>query len=154
MSIKIIMIGKTNESYITEGITVFLDRLKHYFRSEWIELPIKKTATTIDQLLSVEGLQILKLVEKSDYLVLLDEKGKEFSSTTFAGWLEKHLASSGGNLIFVIGGAYGFHNTVYERANMKMALSQMTFTHQMVRLIFVEQLYRAFTIIKNEKYHH
>ena len=78
MSIKIIMIGKTNESYITEGITVFLDRLKHYFRSEWIELPIKKTATTIDQLLSVEGLQILKLVEKSDYLVLLDEKGKEF----------------------------------------------------------------------------
>lgn len=154
MSIKIIMIGKTNETYIIEGVLVFLDRLKHYCKSEWMELPNKKTANTIDQVLNLEASQILKLVDKTDYLVLLDEKGKEFSSPIFAGWMEKHLASTGGNLIFVIGGAYGFHNSVYERANMKIALSQMTFTHQMVRLIFIEQLYRAFTIIRNEKYHH
>jgi 23S rRNA (pseudouridine1915-N3)-methyltransferase len=154
MNIKVVMIGKTNESFIKEGVLLFQSRLKHYCKFEWIEIAIKKGIGTDEQILAAEALQILKFIDKSDFLALLDETGKEFTSVKFSGWIEKHMASSSGNLIFVIGGAYGFHNSIYERANLKIALSQLTFTHQMVRLIFIEQLYRAFTIIKNEKYHH
>lgn len=154
MNIKVVMIGKTNESYIQEGVLLFQSRLKHYCKFDWNEITVKKNSGSDEQILALEALQILKFVEKSDFLVLLDEKGKEFSSVKFSNWIEKHMTTSGGSLVFVIGGAFGFHSSIYERANLKVALSQMTFTHQMIRLIFIEQLYRAFTIIKNEKYHH
>ena len=154
MNIKVVMIGKTNEAYVQQGLAIFQSRLKHYCKFEWNEIPVKKNMGTDEQVLITEAQQILKFVEKSDFLVLLDEKGKEFTSLKFSEWIEKHIATTGGNLIFVIGGAYGFHNSIDERANLKIALSLMTFTHQMVRLIFIEQLYRGFTIIKNEKYHH
>lgn len=154
MNIKIVMTGKTTESFVIEGFSTYLNRLKHYAKVEWMELPARKSNTDSAKILADEASMNLKIIDKTDFVVLLDEAGKEFTSTQFASWMEKHFVHQSGDLIFIIGGAYGFHQSLYERANFKMALSKMTFTHQMVRLIFAEQLYRAFTILKNEKYHH
>lgn len=156
MKIKLIAIGKTDEAYLEEGIDKYLKRLKHYLPVEVIIIPnIKQGGKfTADNLKEAEGKLILQKVQDGDHLVLLDEKGKTFTSTEYANFLQKKLNSVSSNLIFVIGGAFGFSPTVYARANEQISLSKMTFSHQMIRLFFVEQLYRGFTILKGEKYHH
>jgi len=134
---------------------MFAKRLKHYckFETQLIELPTKLKSSDIDIIKKNEGELLMKKISTTDFLVLLDENGKEFHSKDFAAFIQKqslHQAS----LTFVIGGAYGFSKDIYERANAKISLSKMTFSHQLIRLIFAEQLYRAFTIIKGEPYHH
>jgi 23S rRNA (pseudouridine1915-N3)-methyltransferase len=130
--------------------------LQHYCSYERVEISDVKNpkALSQDQLKKKEGELILSKVSPTDYLVLMDENGQQYSSVDFAQWLEKKQMSISGNILFVIGGAYGFSDAVYVRANAKISLSKMTFSHQMVRMIFLEQLYRAYTILKGEPYHH
>jgi 23S rRNA (pseudouridine1915-N3)-methyltransferase len=156
VKIVLLQIGKTNDSYIREGIGIYTDRLKNYITFEIKTLPDVKrnNALSIDLLKESEGKMILDGIPAQSFVVLLDEQGAELTSKDFAVFIQKQLLSSIKNLIFVIGGAYGFSEAVYQRANIKVALSKMTFSHQMVRLVFIEQLYRAWTIIKNEPYHH
>ncbi|MBC5993296.1 23S rRNA (pseudouridine(1915)-N(3))-methyltransferase RlmH [Pontibacter cellulosilyticus] len=156
MKIKLIAIGKTDEAFLEEGIQKYLKRLKHYHQVEFTIIPdIKQGGKfTADKLKEEEGKLILQKVQEGDHLILLDEKGKNFTSSEFAGFLQKKLNAVTTNLVFVIGGAFGFSPAVYERANDKISLSKMTFSHQMVRLFFTEQLYRGFTILRGEKYHH
>lgn len=156
MKVQFWVIGKTTDTYLLPGIDDYLKRLKRYCQFEYVELPaakIGKNATEQETKLKEES-AVLERLEKSDFLVVMDEKGKEYTSKKFASFLSDHQMRGTKRLVFLIGGAYGFSDKVYERANSKIALSQMTFTHQMVRLIFTEQLYRAFTITKGEKYHH
>ena len=155
MKIRLLQIGKTEEKYLKEGITIYENRLKHYNQYVVEEIPtLKKTKNlSIDEQKRKEGEIIISKLSKSDYVVLMDEVGKEFNSPKFAQYLQKRM-NSGLDITFVIGGPFGFSKEVYERANDKIALSQMTLTHQMVRLFFTEQLYRGFTILKGEKYHH
>lgn len=153
MKTKLIVIGKTGENYLKEGILDYSTRLKHYLPFEYEEVLVKaKKRRVPSQIKKVEGEQILNKTDKRDYLVLLDEAGKKYSSLQFAGKVQKWM-NTGRDLVFVIGGAYGFSEEVYNRANEKLSLSEMTFSHQMVRLFFTEQLYRAMTILKGEKYH-
>ena len=156
MKIVLLTVGKTEDAYIREGIDKFVKRLKHYTRLEITDLPeLKNTkALTQEQQKSKEAELILKKITVTDHVVLLDEKGLEFSSVQFADYLDKKAIGSVQTLVFIIGGPYGFDATVYQRANAQLALSRMTFSHQMVRLFFVEQLYRALSIIKGEPYHH
>ena len=156
MTIRIISIGKTNMDFVEKALQVYLNRLKHYHKISWEELSdVKKIdRTNVELLKQKEGELILSKIESTETLVLLDENGKEFSSVKFADWVNQKLLHASGNLVFVIGGAYGFSNAVYDRANEKISLSQMTFSHQIIRSIFAEQLYRAFTIMKGEPYHH
>ena|SRR6185503_791823 len=144
-------IGKTNDPYIKEGFDVYRKRLTNYLNFEYLEIiPPKNKKSGIE----TERDEILKILKPNDVLILLDEKGKEFDSVGFSVFLQKKFNETNGSLIFLAGGAYGFHNDIYTRASDTIALSKMTFTHQMVRLIFIEQLYRAMTILKGEKYHH
>lgn len=147
------MIGKTTPEFLSEGIKEYEKRLIHYtgFSIEVIQ-DVKKPPA--DRLKDLEAEAILKKISNRDFVVLLDENGKLFSSESFASQLEKWMNSQQSQIVFVIGGAFGFGKALYERANMQLSLSQMTFSHQMVRLIFVEQLYRAYTILKGEPYHH
>jgi 23S rRNA (pseudouridine1915-N3)-methyltransferase len=154
MNLKIILTGKTTDNYISEGIDIYLKRLKHYIKLDWVELQARKSNTDPQRTLADEAEMNMKLITKTDFVVLLDEGGTEFTSVHFANWMEKHITHISNDIVFIVGGAHGFHESLYARANLKLALSKMTFTHQMVRLIFAEQLYRAFTIIRNEKYHH
>lgn len=156
MQVELIVIGKTNATYLQTGIAEYIGRLKHYVPFAMKVIPDIKNAKSLsqEQLKVKEGELILKILEKSDFLVLMDEKGKTFSSVEFSKYIQNHMLSGRKRVIFVIGGAYGFSQDVYQRANGKVALSKMTFSHQMVRLIFVEQLYRAMTILKGEPYHH
>lgn len=156
MKVKLIVVGKTADSGLAGMISEYEKRLTHYikFEQQIIKAPKNAAKLSTEQLKVEEGKLILAELEKSDQVVLLDEVGKEYSSTRFADFLQSKMNSGLKDLVFVIGGAFGFSEAVYDRANSKMALSQMTFTHQMVRLVFVEQLYRAFTIIRNEGYHH
>lgn len=135
---------------------MYQSRLVHYVPFTIVEIPELKnmSAFTKEQIKEKEGELILKNIRPSDEVVLLDEHGKEYRSVTFAKMLEEKMSRSGRDLVFVIGGAYGFSGDVYTRADSKISLSQMTFSHQIVRTIFAEQLYRAFTIIKGEPYHH
>ena len=155
MKITFLAIGKTAERYLQEGIAVYEKRLKFYTRFEIELLPDVKHAAGMsrEQLAEKEGALFLKRIREQDLLVLLDEKGKEYSSTELAGQLEKWMQLSRG-IVMVAGGAYGFSRDMYNRADHLLSLSRMTFSHQMVRLLFAEQLYRAFTIIKGEPYHH
>lgn len=156
MDILLLSIGKTSSKFIENGIEDFFLRLKHYisFKIEYLpDIRNTKKLTELQQK-EAEGKLILNFLNSSDYVVLLDERGKEYTSKEFASWMEKIMASGFKRIIFIIGGPYGFSPSVYERANTKMALSKMTFTHEMCRLFFTEQLYRAFTIIKGEPYHH
>jgi 23S rRNA (pseudouridine1915-N3)-methyltransferase len=155
MKITLIQIGKTHFDFVEDGFTVFAKRLKHYckFDTVQLELPTKLKSTDIDQIKKNEGELLLKKIASTDFLILLDENGKEYHSKGFAAFLEKQSLHQS-SLLFVIGGAYGFSKEVYERANAKLSLSKMTFSHQLIRLIFAEQLYRAYTIIKGEPYHH
>ena len=156
MKITFVTVGKTEDAYIKEGIEKYLKRLKHYTKLEMAEIPeLKNTkALTEEQQKVKEAELILKKVTPQDHLILLDENGTEFTSLQFANYINKRSVTSSANLIFVVGGPYGFDQSVYDRANDKISLSRMTFSHQMVRLFFTEQLYRAFSIIKGEPYHH
>tara|TARA_E500000331_G_C16756531_1_gene497657 strand:+ start:80 stop:553 length:474 start_codon:yes stop_codon:yes gene_type:complete len=156
MKIVLVVLGKTNEKYLIEGISDYQKRLKHYINFEIVEiLNIKNVKNFSEkQLIRKEGEMILKQINTSDYLVLLDDQGNDFSSPSFAEKLQQWMISGKKRLVFVVGGAYGFSQEVYNRGNEKLSLSRMTFSHQMVRLFFVEQLYRGYTILNNEPYHH
>ena len=156
MKIKLFIIGKTKSEFLIAGENEYQKRLKHYCKfSELIISDIKNGGNLSKKELKVkEGNLILGSIKNNDYVILLDDKGLALSSTGFAGFLNKKMVSSTNELVFIVGGAFGFSESVYKRANAKLSLSKMTFSHQMVRLIFKEQLYRAFSILKGEKYHH
>lgn len=156
MKIKVVCIGKTGKKFLVDGEREYLDRLKHYAKVEKVELPDIKNARKLsrDQVKLEEGKALLKTIDTGDQVYLLDEKGKQYSSELFSEFLQKRFNQGGKCLIFVIGGAYGFSDELYKRAQGKLSLSAMTFSHQMIRMIFFEQLYRAMTIQKGEPYHH
>jgi 23S rRNA (pseudouridine1915-N3)-methyltransferase len=156
MKITFLVIGKTEDSYLKEGIDKYIKRLKHYIKFEMIELPELKNTKhlTEDQQKAKEAEIISKQLSSTDYIILLDEKGQEYTSVQFSGLVSKKMLSSVQNLVFIVGGPYGFDNSLHMQATEKLSLSKMTFSHQMVRLFFVEQLYRAFSILKGEPYHH
>ena len=156
MKIRLLTVGKTDTDWIRTGIAVYRDRLNHYINFSITELPdIRNTASlSKDQIKSREGDLILKSLGPVDHVILMDEKGREFTSSEWASWIGNKLAHLSGDLVFVIGGPYGFSEAVYARSNGMVSLSRMTFSHQMVRVIFTEQLYRSFTIIRGEPYHH
>ncbi len=156
MKITFLLTGKTNEKYLESGIDIFHKRLKHYVNFEIITIPDLKNTKNLstESQNQKEGELILNKLSNPDFVVLLDDKGKEYTSVDFSKFINKHQVNSTKHLVFVIGGAYGFSLGVYKRANTKFSLSKMTFSHQMVRLIFVEQLYRSYTILKGEPYHH
>jgi 23S rRNA (pseudouridine1915-N3)-methyltransferase len=153
MKILLLDIGKTNEKYLETGIDIYKQRLKHYVNFDHISLKDVKNQTDSKQLKILEGRQFLSQFLDDDYVVLLDEKGSEFTSLQWSKQIEKYQNQSIKRVVFVIGGAYGFSQELYDRAQAKLALSKLTFSHQMIRLFFLEQLYRAYTIIKGEKYH-
>jgi 23S rRNA (pseudouridine1915-N3)-methyltransferase len=156
MKITFITVGKTEDAYLKDGIDKYVKRLKHYTKLSIIEIDeLKNTKALTESQQKAKGAElILKKITPLDHVILLDEKGMEFSSSQFAAYLNKKAIGSVTSLIFIVGGPYGFDQSVYSRANDKLSLSAMTFSHQMVRLFFMEQLYRAFTIIKGEPYHH
>lgn len=156
MKILLVVIGKTDENYLQTGIDIFTKRLKHYIPFEMKVIPdLKKTKNlSADQQKALEGDLLEQTFQPGDQIVLLDEKGKEFTSVKFSNFIEKKMVSGLKRLVFVIGGPYGFSDKIYNLSHSKIALSQMTFSHQMVRLVFVEQVYRAMTILRNEPYHH
>ena len=156
MKIELWQIGKTNFPYLQEGISLYEKRLKHYLSFEIITLNDIKNAQNLrhEQIKTAEGALILNKLNSDDYLILLDEKGKMYDSVEFASYLDKIFLQTPKKVVILVGGAYGFSETVYERAQAKVSLSKMTFSHQMVRLFVVEQLYRAMTILRNEPYHH
>lgn len=156
MKISLLVIGKTDAGYFSQGIQEYENRLKHYLPFEMQVIPDIKNVKNLseEQQKEKEGEFILKNLLAGDYLVLLDERGKDFSSLQFASYIEKKTHTISKRLIFVIGGPYGFSKAVYDKAAEKISLSKMTFSHQMIRLVFVEQLYRTMTILNNEPYHH
>ena len=156
MKLLLLVIGKTDEDYLITGIKKYVGRLGHYVSFELKEIPDIRNRKSLseEQQKKAESFLLLSQLQPGDQVVLLDEKGKQYTSVDFSEVLEKMMASSAKRLVFIIGGPYGFAGEVYEKANALMSLSPMTFSHQMVRLIFVEQLYRAFTILKGEPYHH
>ena len=156
MTIKLVCIGKTDKKELETLIKVYTDRLQHYIKYELEIIPDLKKTKNLDenQQKTREGELILSGVQNSDFVVLLDENGKQYTSENFSEYIQKRMNTGLKRLIFVIGGPYGFSEAVYSRADSKISLSKMTFSHQMVRLFFTEQLYRAFTILKNEPYHH
>ena len=156
MKVSLIMVGKTDFKFIEEGETMYLERIGRYISFEKLIIKDIKNRKSLEQLQikKLEGLEIVGRIQSGDYVVLLDDKGKEYNSLNFAAFMEAKMLSGPKRLVFVIGGAYGFSEEVYQRANEKLSVSKMTFSHQIIRLIFLEQLYRAFTIIKGEPYHH
>jgi 23S rRNA (pseudouridine1915-N3)-methyltransferase len=156
MKIALLQVGKTSERYLTEGITTFEERIRKYSAFEIFTIPELRNTRNISarQLKTKEGEKILQFFKKDDYIVILEDKGKEFSTIEFSSWLEKMLLSQKKRIVFVIGGAWGFSEEVPAMADMRLSLSRLTFSHQMVRLLFMEQLYRAFTVIRGEPYHH
>ena len=156
MKIKLIVVGKTKSKYLVDGEIEYEKRLKHYTKFEEIIIPDVKLAGkwSESELKKNEGQLILGKLENSDHVILLDEKGKSCSSSEFSQLLQQKMNNSLKSLVFIVGGAFGFSNEVYQRANSKLSLSKMTFSHQMVRLLFKEQLYRGFSILRGEKYHH
>ncbi|WP_378187748.1 23S rRNA (pseudouridine(1915)-N(3))-methyltransferase RlmH [Aquimarina sp. W85] len=156
MQIKILAIGKTDDTALNQLISEYIKRLGFYVKFSLEIIPDLKKVKNLSetQQKDKEGLLLLDKVTSSDTLILLDEGGKSYSSIAFSGYLQKHMNSGIKQLVFIIGGPYGFSNAIYERANGKLSLSKMTFSHQMIRLFFIEQIYRAFTILKNEPYHH
>ena len=152
----LLSVGKTDDDFYAQAIDVFKKRLGFYIPFDMEFVPDLKNTKKLSEKeqKSLEGEGILNRLQPGDYVVLLDDKGKQYSSTEFARFIEKKSHSVPKRLVFVVGGPYGFSEAVYARANEKLSLSKMTFTHQMVRLVFVEQLYRAMTILNNEPYHH
>ena len=156
MKIALIVIGKTDAGYFVEAINEYKNRLVHYIPFEMEVIPDIKNVKNLSesQQKEKEGELILKALLPGDVVVLLDEHGKEFRSVEFANWIERKMHTVPKRLVFVVGGPYGFSDAVYKAAAEKISLSKMTFSHQMIRLIFIEQLYRAMTILNNEPYHH
>ncbi len=156
MNIKLLVIGKTDNHFIESGCDEYFKRIKRYCKFDIRFIKDLKNTKNINtsQQKKLEGDKIIAELKPSDYIILLDENGKEFNSVDFANFINKTLSSGLKNIVFIIGGPYGFSQEVYKRANIKVALSKMTFSHQLIRLIFAEQLYRAFTILNNEPYHH
>ena len=156
MNIKLLAVGKTDNPALQQLIDMYEKRLSYYINFELQLLPDIKNSKSLseEQQKAKEGELILGNVASSHHLILLDERGKEYTSIAFADELQKKMNTGIKQLTFVIGGPYGFSQAVYQRANSKLSLSKLTFSHQMIRLFFVEQLYRAFTILRNEPYHH
>ncbi len=156
MEIMLTGIGKTGMSFIEDGLKEYESRLKRYvpFRMEWIKDVKGAGRIPEERQKELEGEEFVKNINPGDYVAILDEKGKEFTSRQFADWLQKRMVAGGKRLLFLIGGPYGFSDAIYERADEKLSLSKMTFNHEMVRLFFIEQLYRSMTILRNEPYHH
>ncbi len=153
MNIKLIVVSKTDIPYVQAGMDEYTSRLKHYCDFELVVVPAVKGKATPEELKEREGEQILRHTAKADVTVLLDEHGREMTSVGFSEYLQRQMNAGVRTLAFVVGGAYGFSQAVYAAASYKISLSQMTFNHQMVRLFFLEQLYRAHTILRHEKYH-
>lgn len=156
MKITLLSVGKTDKDWVRQGLDIYVSRLKHYIPFTLSEIPELKNVSSLTsaQIKQKEGDLILKQIRPGDDLILLDERGKQFSSVELAKNLQDKISYSGRDIVFVIGGAYGFSDAVYERADSRISLSRMTFSHQMVRTIVAEQLYRAFTIMRGEPYHH
>lgn len=155
MDIALIAVGKTATGYVREGIEEYLKRLKHYIPFTMETVPdVRGGKLSEEQQKRLEGERILSLIRPADRVVLLDERGAEYTSEKFAEWIQKDMASGLKRLVFVIGGPYGFSPEVYGRADGKLSLSKMTLNHEMVRMFFVEQVYRAMTILRGEPYHH
>ena len=156
MKITLAVIGKTEVGFVRQGIEEYVKRLQHYvsFNIQYIGDARNTRNMSEAQQKTAEGKQLLAILEASDHVVLLDEHGIERTSVDYSEWLQRRMASGVKRLVFVVGGPYGFSQEVYNRANEKISLSKMTFPHELVRLIFVEQLYRAFTILRHEPYHH
>ena len=156
MKIKLLAIGKTDNKQLIQLISEYQNRLKHYIKFEIEVIPDIKNVKNLStsQQKDKEGALILSKLQNTDQLILLDDKGKEFTSIEFSNYLQKKMNSGIKQLVLVIGGPYGFSDTIYKKSTGKISLSKMTFSHQMIRLFIVEQLYRGFTILKNEPYHH
>lgn len=156
MQIELIVVGKTDSKEVAALVEMYAKRINHYCRFAITTLPDLRNTKNLSarQQNKSEGERILALLGEGDYVVLLDERGEEYRSMQFAEWVEKRMSSGLRRLCFVIGGPYGFSDEVYARANHKISLSRMTFSHQIVRAIFAEQIYRAFSILHNEPYHH
>ena len=154
MKFLLLNVGKTNDKIIDSAIIEYHKKIQHYINFDIKNLIIKKNNSQKDKVKKNESEAIKKIINNNDYVILLDSHGTSFNSVDFSKKISKLMMSSIKRVIFVTGGAFGFHDDIYARANEKISLSQMTFTHQMVRLIFVEQLYRSFTILNNQPYHH
>jgi 23S rRNA (pseudouridine1915-N3)-methyltransferase len=156
MKITLLTVGKTDKDWVKQGLDIYVSRLKHYIPFSVVEIPELKNVSALskEQIKAREGELILKNVRPTDDVILMDERGKQYTSVELARVLQDKISYVGKDIVFVIGGAYGFSDSVYERANSKISLSKMTFSHQMVRAIFAEQIYRAFTIMRGEPYHH
>lgn len=155
MKCTFLTLGKTDEAWLQQGIEVYRKRISHYISLEWVEnvMPKKYNALPPEQLMAKEAEVIEQYIKRADFVVLLDEHGRQMRSVGFADFLQHRMNQSVKNLLFVTGGAWGFDPSVYKKAHLKLSLSDMTFSHQMIRLFFAEQLYRAFTILRNESYH-
>ena len=156
MKIVLLVVGKTDNSYWNDALKAYRERLMHYIPFEMEVIPDVKNVKNMPETeqKNIEGAMLLRYLQTGDCCVLLDEKGKEFTSIQFAAWLEKKMHAVPKRLVFMTGGPYGFSDEMYQFVQEKIALSKMTFSHQMIRPIFVEQLYRAMTILRNESYHH
>lgn len=156
MKLQFWSVGKTHDSYVKEGVTEFTKRISKYFPVDWNIIPLPKNSGMLSEidLKKREGEIVLQWLKQDDYLVTLDEHGKQFSSEGLSQFLQERASASTKNLVFLIGGAFGLDAAVLKRAQVQWSLSQLTFPHQLVRLILAEQVYRACTILKNEKYHH
>ena len=156
MKITLLTIGKTEDKYLNEGIDIYLKRLKHYISFKILEIPELKNTKSLsqEQQKTREAELIFKNMQSTDHVILLDENGKELSSRGFSVFLNKKMVGGLQHLVFIVGGPYGFSDELYARSNDKLSLSKMTFSHQMIRLLFTEQLYRALSILKGEPYHH
>jgi len=156
MRITLLTVGKTDKDWVRQGLDIYTSRLKHYIPFSIVEIPELKNVSSMsrEQIKVREGELILKNIKPGDDMILLDERGRTYSSLEFAKLLQDKISYAGKDIVFVIGGAYGFSQAVYDRAGSKISLSRMTFSHQMVRAIFAEQIYRAFTIMRGEPYHH
>lgn len=156
MKLRLISVGKPHEPYVKEGINDFTQRINKYFKADWLIIPTPKTAASLSEteLKRAEATLILNQIEKDDYLILLDERGKALSSPQLANFIQQRANESNKQLVFLIGGAFGVDPQITNRAQMVWSLSQLVFPHMLARLILSEQLYRACTIIRNEKYHH
>jgi len=156
MKIALLQIGKTTEKYISDGVKIYSERIRKYSGFEIITIPELKDARNmpVPEQKIREGRKTLQATGKDDFIVLLDERGKEFRTKELAEWIEKRASVTGKRIVFITGGPWGFSEEVYKAAHFSLSLSKLTFPHQLVRLLFTEQLYRAFTIIKREPYHH
>ena len=155
MKVTLLTIGDHEDKYLAEGFSLYEKRLQHYISFDTVLIPsLKKKGQSKEAAMQAEAKEILKKLSPADLLILLDEKGKEFSSVELAAQVQKYLNMPGKKMVFLIGGAFGFAPEIYQRANQKISLSKLTFNHQMARLFFLEQLYRTMTILKGEPYHH